>query len=83
MLPAKRHRYTLDLKQRVIHQRFVLQRKPKTIAQDLDMPLRVVQRVLTTYRHHGIAGRNNPGRSRAMSSEQVEVRHPLAAHLCE
>jgi hypothetical protein len=41
-----RRRYSLDLRRRVIYQKHTLNRKTKQIARDLDIPLRVVQRIL-------------------------------------
>jgi FixJ family two-component response regulator len=41
-----RQRYSLDLRERVVFQRHTLGRKTKRIARELDIPLRVVQRIL-------------------------------------
>ena len=76
----KHRQYTLDLKQRVIHQHFALKHKSKEIARDLDIPLQVVQRVITTHVCTGELGGNQRGRKwHSMTSEQVEVKQsPLA-----
>jgi transposase len=45
-----RQRYSLDLRMRVIHQKHTLKRKTRQIARDLDIPLRVVQRILKLWK---------------------------------
>ena len=45
-LIPRRKRYTLDLKRRVVYQRHILLRSTTAIAIELDLPRRVVQRVL-------------------------------------
>jgi len=51
-VPIRRH-YSRDLKQRVIYSAFTLHKKSTEIAIDLDMPLRVVQRVKKTWNEIG------------------------------
>ncbi|KAJ7177141.1 hypothetical protein C8R46DRAFT_835951, partial [Mycena filopes] len=50
---ALRNHYSKDLKMRVIYQAFNLYKSSKEIAVDLNMPLRVVQRVMKTWAEIG------------------------------
>ncbi|KAK6997463.1 hypothetical protein R3P38DRAFT_3059166 [Favolaschia claudopus] len=50
---AERKHYSKDLKTRVIYQAFTLDKSTTQIAIDLDMPVRVVQRVKQTWREIG------------------------------
>ncbi|KAJ8495206.1 hypothetical protein ONZ45_g12957 [Pleurotus djamor] len=49
----QRRRYSRDLKSRIVYQAHSLGRKTSSIAIDLDIPLRVVQRTLEVWRDHG------------------------------
>ena len=55
-IPLRRH-YSTDLKERVIYQAFTLGKKSTEIAIDLEMPLRVVQRVKHTWTRTGLLSR--------------------------
>ncbi len=70
-----RRRYTTDLKQRVIYQAFTLGKKSTEIAIDLDMPVRVVQRVRQTWMQTGRVCRSQEfiGRHPLLSPEQTKV----------
>lgn len=70
-----RRRYSRDLRQRVVHQRYKLRTKPPEIAVNLDMSLRVVERVLKLWREIGDVERH-PSRSGIgckLSRLQIEV----------
>lgn len=75
MAVIKRKRYSRDLRQRVVHQRFKLHRQTAQISADLDMSLRVVERILHLWREIGDVCRvpKRIGRARALSSEHAEV----------
>lgn len=72
--PLRRH-YSPDLKRRVIYQAFTLCKKSTDIAIDLDMPLRVVQRVKLTWMQLGRVCRSREfiGRHSLLSPEQTRV----------
>ena len=72
-----RRRYTTDLKQQVIYQAFTLGKK--SIAIDLDMPVRVVQRVKQTWMRTGRVCRSQEfiGRHPLLSPEQTKVHFVL------
>ncbi|KAJ3791893.1 Homeodomain-like protein [Lentinula aff. detonsa] len=63
IIPIRRH-YSSDLKRRVIHQRFTLGKTSAAIAVDLDMPWRVVQRVLQTWKDIGDICRERQGKGK-------------------
>ena len=73
-VPLRRH-YSTDLKQRVIYQAFTLGKKSTEIAIDLDMPVRVVQRVKQTWMQIGRVRRSREfiGRHPLLSPEQTKV----------
>ena len=73
-VPLRRH-YSTDLKQRVIYQAFTLGKKSTEIAVDLDMPVRVVQRVKQTWMQIGRVchSREFIGRHPLLSPEQTKV----------
>ena len=50
--PLRRH-YSPDLRRRVIHQAFTLGESTTRIAINLAMPLRVVQRIIATWKEIG------------------------------
>lgn len=67
---------------RIIHQRHILGRKTKQIARDLDMPLRVVQRILQMWAELSDLRppsyrRNSP----KLSSTHIEVCAPSSVTL--
>jgi hypothetical protein len=70
-----RRRYTADLKQRVVYQAFTLGKKSTEIAIDLDIPVRVVQRVKHTWMQIGRVCRSQEsiGRHPLLSPEQTKV----------
>jgi transposase len=71
----RRHHYSRDLKKRVIYQSRVLGKRSTAIAILLDMPVRVVQRVLQLYRDTGdvTKERTQAGRPPLMSEAASEV----------
>jgi transposase-like protein len=73
-IPLRRH-YSDDLKTRVIYQAFTLGKKSTEIAIDLEMPLRVVQRVKHTWMQTGRVSRSRTfmGRHPLLSPEQSKV----------
>ncbi|KAI6137827.1 hypothetical protein BKA82DRAFT_171143 [Pisolithus tinctorius] len=75
-------RYSRDLKQRIIYQAHVLGQTTTSIAISLDMPLRVVQRVLKTYCETGevVNERKMDGRIPLMSETAVEFMLALLEH---
>ncbi|KAF8145935.1 hypothetical protein K438DRAFT_1781470 [Mycena galopus ATCC 62051] len=75
-VPVRTH-YSKDLKQRVIYQRFTLGYKPTKIAIHLNIPLRVVQRVITTWKEIGEVARDRTyiGRAPMLSPEHIKVIH--------
>ncbi|KAF8475260.1 hypothetical protein DFH94DRAFT_672848 [Russula ochroleuca] len=75
--PLRRH-YSADLKQRVIHQAYTLHRRSEDITTDLDMPLRVVQRVKRTWNEIGEVCRDWQHQGRAPLLSVHETRFMLA-----
>jgi transposase len=73
-VPIRQH-YSRDLKRRVIYQAYTLKKTSTEIAIDLDMPLRVVQRVKKTWREIGDVCRDRKyiGRSPMMSPAETKV----------
>jgi hypothetical protein len=63
-IPIRCH-YSRDLKERVLYQRYQLGKKTADIAVDLDMPLRVVQRILQTFSEIGRVCRERKSIGRA------------------
>ena len=72
--PLRRH-YSRDLKKRVIYQAFTLSKSSTAIAVDLDMPLRVVQRIKRTWFEIGevCRDRSYKGRHPLLSPLQTKV----------
>jgi transposase len=71
-----RRRYSLDLRLRVIHQHHTLKRKTWRITRDLDISLRVVQRILKMWNDLGeLVPPEKHGRTPEMKEEQIEVRY--------
>jgi transposase-like protein len=72
--PARRQ-YSKDLKMRVIHQAFTLGKTSTQIAIDLDMPVRVVQRVKRTWAELGevCRDRRHKGRAPMLSTGNTKV----------
>ena len=84
MPPTPRHRYSKDIKKLVIYQSNVLGMSTMDIAvnlDNLDMPVRVVQRVLQTWDEIGAVVREPKtlGQARLMTTEQVQVSLTLFA----
>ncbi|KAJ6527763.1 hypothetical protein B0H19DRAFT_969672 [Mycena capillaripes] len=80
-VPVRTH-YSKDLKQRVIYQRFTLRYKPTKIAIQLNIPLRVVQRVITTWKEIGEVARdrNYIGRAPMLSPAHIKFMLALLEH---
>ena len=55
---TSRRYYSKDLRERIIYQRFSLERKPKEISHELDISLRVVQRTLQLWNEIGEVARD-------------------------
>jgi hypothetical protein len=72
--PIQNH-HSKDLKQRVIYQAFTLRKGSKEIAHDLNMPLRVVQRVIQMWTEIGEVSRDrrHKGRAPLMSPSNCQV----------
>ena len=72
--PVRRH-YSPDLRRRVIHQAFTLGESTTRIAINLDMSLRVVQRIIATWKEIGDVLRNRKGigRSPVLKTDAVKV----------
>lgn len=75
---TRRH-YSRDLKERIVWQRKALEKKPADIANELDVPLRVVQRVLQLWNEVGDVVRNPieyrpQGRPRLLNDLACNVR---------
>ncbi len=70
-----RRQYSIDLKQRIIYQAYTLGKTSTEITIDLDVPLRVVQRVKQTWNHIGRVCRPREfmGRHPLLSPEQTQV----------
>ena len=81
MPPTPRRRYSKDVKKLVIYQSNVLGMSTTDIAVNLDMPVRVVQRVLQTWDKIRAVVREPKtlGRARLMTTEQVQVSLTLFA----
>ncbi|KAJ7117077.1 hypothetical protein C8R44DRAFT_879589 [Mycena epipterygia] len=79
--PIHKH-YFKDLKNHVIYQAYTLGKTSTEIAIDLDMPLRVVQRVKRTWREIGEVCRDRRylGRSPMMSQSQTKFMLVLVDH---
>jgi predicted Zn-ribbon and HTH transcriptional regulator len=73
---AVRNHYSKDLKERVIYQAYILEKGSTEIARDLNMPLRVVQRVKEMWAEIGevCRDRRNKGRALLMSSSNCKVK---------
>jgi len=72
--PLRRH-YSDDLKERVIYQAFTLGQKSAEIALNLEIPLRVVQRVKYTWAQTGRVSQSRKfmGRPPLLSPLQTKV----------
>lgn len=72
--PTRQH-YSRDLKERVVYQAYTLNKRTTAIAIDLDIPLRVVQRVLRSWREVGevCKDRTVMGRAPLMKPAEVKV----------
>lgn len=68
----------MDLKRRVIHQAYTLHKRSKDIATDLNMPLRVVQRVKKTWQEVGEVCRDRKYMGRTPLLSMGETRFMLA-----
>jgi hypothetical protein len=79
-----RQHYSKDLRDRVIWQKFTLQKVTSEIATDLNMSLRVVQRIIKMWREIGdvVASPRNLSRSPTMSEAQIQVRSHLFMPNC-
>ncbi|KIM73865.1 hypothetical protein PILCRDRAFT_717017 [Piloderma croceum F 1598] len=79
--PLRRH-YSRDLKKRIIYQTQILGKSSTQIAIDLDMDLRVVQRVKQTWNEIGNVCRDRKykGRSPVMSSTEIDFMLSLLEH---
>ncbi|KAJ7586941.1 hypothetical protein C8J56DRAFT_787260 [Mycena floridula] len=77
-----RHHYSRDLKRRVVYQSNILGYSTTQICQNLDMPLRVVQRVLQVYNEIGEVCRDRKrlGRSPLMTEEAARMMLALLEH---
>ena len=75
MPPTPRCRFSKDVKKLVIYQSNVLGMSTTDIAVNLDMPVRVMQRVLQTWDEIGAVVREPKtlGQARLMTTEQVQV----------
>jgi len=80
-VPVRKH-YSADLKQRVIHQAYTLHKRSKDIATDLDIPLRVVQRVKKTWQEIGEVchERKYMGRTPLLSMVETQFMLGLLEH---
>lgn len=83
-LIRSRQRYSSDLKRRVVYQAYTLKMETKDIAKSLDMPQRVVQRVLKCWREIGDVCQDpgRAGRALLMSPKSVDVRY-FSLHVCK
>lgn len=74
LFPTRQH-YSRDLKRRVVYQAFTLGKTTTEISIDLDIPVRVVQRVLKCWREIGevCKDRTRMGRAPLMSQEAIMV----------
>ena len=75
MPPTPCRRYSKDVKKLVIYQSSVLNMLTKDITVNLNMPVRVMQRVLQTWDEIGAVVREPKtlGRAHLMTTEQVQV----------
>lgn len=80
-LTCQRQHYSRDLKLRVVYQKFTLGYATTKIAINLQMDLRVVQRVLKTYKDTGDVCENRTGMGRPplMTPDAAEVSATLLA----
>jgi transposase len=78
LVPKRRH-YSRDLKRRVIYQTEVLGMAPTKVAINLNMPIRVVQRVKQTWNEISEVCRDRTamGRASLMSPEHCKVSYLL------
>ena len=78
LVPKRRH-YSRDLKRRVLYQAEVLGHTSTEISINLDIPLRVIQRVKQTWNEIGevCKDRNAMGRAPLMHPEHCEVSNHL------
>jgi transposase len=80
-LDTRRH-YSKDLKEQVIYQRLTLGKSTTEIAKDLDMSLRIIQRVLKVYEEIGEVVKDPKmhakwGKAKLLDTHCVEVSHTL------
>lgn len=76
--PIRKH-YSHDLKKRIIYQVLTLEKTTTQISIDLDIPLRVVQRILKMWREVGevLKDRKGMGKAPLMKNDAVKVRIPV------
>lgn len=77
-----RRGYSRDIKERIVYQHKALEKKPAEIANDLDVSLRVVQRVLQLWKEIGDVVRDPKeykprGRPRLLNAIACNVSRPL------
>lgn len=79
-----RRRYTKEVKCLIMYQTHILGRKPTQISIDLDIPVRVIQRVKKTWKDIGEVCRDRKymGRGPKMSPSQIEVCQLLDSMPC-
>lgn len=70
--PFRQH-YSRDLKTRIVYQAYTLHKNSTDISIDLDIPMRVVQRVLRSWKEIGevFKDRRRVGRAPLMKGEEV------------
>jgi hypothetical protein len=73
-----RRRYSKDVKEIILYQAQILQRPTSQISYDLNIPRRVVQRVLQVYKEIGQAARDpktykTPGRPHIITNKVADV----------
>lgn len=78
MVSSSRRKYSKDIKEVVIYQSQTLERSTTQIAKDLNIPLRVVQRILSVWREFGQVVRTpDPsqvrGRPRLLTRAAIDV----------
>jgi len=73
-LSPARVQYSRDLKQRVVYQSYTLMKTTTEIAIDLNMPVRVVQCVLTNWREIGDVCKDRARMGRAPLMQQSSVK---------
>ena len=83
LVPKRRH-YSRDLKRRIIYQAEVLARTSTEISINLDIPLRVIQRVKQTWNEIGevCKDRTAMGRAPLMHPEHCKVSSHFTHGLC-